>query len=136
MPFTKILIFLLCAGVLSSVIFFIEPPKSWPEASLFQMTAFFIPFLFAVTILLDFFMKYLPHSFILSLGLILLLAFYFVNQLNYLTAILVILIVTFSLRVFPRMKLPRFRLTGGVKIPKLHMQKQEMPKIRRLRRLR
>lgn len=133
--FKKLLFFVSFLAVFILVIIYIEPPKSWTEASLFQMMAFFLPLLLAVTILLDFLMKYLPHSFILSLGLILFLAFYSVNQLNYLTSLLVILIVAFLLRVFPKMKLPRFRLTYGAKIPKLHMQKQEMPKIRRLRRL-
>lgn len=123
-------------ALFTSVIIYIEPPRSWQEASIFQIMAFFLPLLLGLTVLLDFFIRYSPHSFILSLGLILSLAFYAVRELNYLTGALVILVTLFSWRVFPKMKLPRFRLTGGSNIPKLHMQKKESPKLRGLRRLR
>lgn len=132
----KLIALLLFAGLFILVITNTEPPKSWNQASLFQIMAFFLPLLLAFTVLLDIFIRYIPHSFIIGLGLILGLSFYAVNQLNYLTGILVILIILFSWRVFPKMKLPRFRLTGGSKIPKLHMQKKEPPKLRGLRRLR
>jgi hypothetical protein len=132
----KITLFALFTAIFSLVIYYVQPPKSWNEASIFQIMAFFLPLLLAVTAFTDFFIRYLPHSFILSLGLILGLAFYAVSQLNYLTGVLVFLITLFSWRVFPKMKLPRFRLTGRSKIPKLHMQKKEPPKLRGLRRLR
>jgi hypothetical protein len=118
------------------VVFYIEPPQSWEKASLFQIFAFFMPLLLSVTVLIDIRVRYFPHSFILSLGLMLLLAFYSVRQLNYLTGALVVLLVAFFIRIFPRMKLPRFRLTGEPKIPKLHIQKQEPPRRHRLRRIR
>lgn len=133
----KILLLSVFALLFTFVIIYMEPPTSWREASVFQIMAFFLPLLLTVITFTDFFIRYLPHSFILSLGIILGLAFYAVNQLNFLSAILVFLIILFSWRVFPKMKLPRFRLTGRSKIPKLHMQKQELPKKRhRLRRLR
>lgn len=135
-PLIKKLLFF--AGFLALfilVVIFVEPPKSWEQASVFQIIAFFLPLLLAVTVFVDILVHYIPHSFIISLGVILFLAFYAVNQLNYLTAILVISVTAFSVRVFPKMKLPRFRLTRGSKIPKLHMQKQEAHKLRRLRRL-
>jgi hypothetical protein len=136
-PFVKKLLFFFSfLALFVLVILYIEPPKSWPEASIFQMMAFFLPILLAITALVDILMHYLPHSFILALGIILGLAFYAVNQLNILSGLLVLLITLLSYRVFPKMKLPRFRLTSGSKIPKLHMRKQEVPKIRRLRRLR
>lgn len=123
-------------GIFIAIIIYAEPPKSWQEASIFQILAFFLPLLFITTLLIDIFLKYVPHSFIFALGLILGLAFYAVNQLNFLTGILVLLITILSFRLFPKMKLPRFRLTQTQKIPKLHMQKTETPNIRRLRRLR
>lgn len=131
----KVLLLLVFALLFTLVILYMEPPESWREASIFQIMAFFLPLLLAVTTFTDFFIRYLPHSFILSLGLILGLAFYAVNQLSILSGLLVILITLLSWRVFPKMKLPRFRLTGRSKIPKLHMQKQEPPKLRGLRRL-
>lgn len=134
--FGKLLLLAFFSGIFVMVIFYVEAPKSWDEASVLQILGFFVPLLLALMVLLDFFIHYLPHSFILSLGLILGLAFYAVNELNYLTLLLIILITSFSWRVFPKMKLPRFRLTQGTKIPKLHMRKQEQPKLRGLRRLR
>lgn len=131
----KLAFFISSAGIFSFVVVYVEPPKSWTEASLSQIMVFFLPLLIGLTIFADLAIKYLPYSFIAALGTILLLAFYSVNQLNYLTVALVFLSVAFLIRVFPRMKLPRLRLTSGSKIPKLHMQKQEAHKLRRLRRL-
>lgn len=136
MPWAKILSFLLSISFFILVVLYVEPPASWAKASTFQIMAFFIPLLFSATLLIDLLFKYLPHSFILSLGLVLGLAFYAVNQLNYLTFILILLITVFLWRVFPKMRLPRFRLTRETKIPKLHMRKQEQPKLRGIRRLR
>jgi len=131
----KLLFFLVCLALFTLVILYIEPPQSWEEASILQMLAFFLPLLVGITALVDILMHYLPHSFFISLGIILFLAFYAVNQLSILTGSLVVLVTAFSVRVFPKMRMPRFRLTAGSKIPKLHMQKQEAPKLRRLRRL-
>src|SRR3989344_3001042 len=130
----KLFFFALFLALFILVVLYLEPPKSWTEASLFQIMAFFLPLLLGLTIFTDLAVKYLPHSFIIGLGIILVLAFYSVNQLNYLTSALVVLIVAFLLRVFPKMKLPRFRLTVSSKIPKLHIQKQEPPRRHRLRR--
>ena len=133
--FKKLLFFTLFLALFILVVLYVEPPKSWGEASIFQIMAFFMPLLLALTVFIDILLHYLPHSFILALGLILSLSFYAVNQLNILTSLLVLLITLLSYRVFPKMKLPRLRLTRSSKIPKLHMQKQEGHKLRRLRRL-
>ena len=132
----KLLFFALFLGLFILVVLFLEPPQSWNKASIFQIMAFFLPILLAITVLIDILLHYLPHSFIFALGIILGLAFYAVNQLNILSGLLVLLITLLSYRVFPKMRLPRFRLTYTVKIPKLHMQKQQPHKLRRLRRLR
>jgi len=131
----KLIFFAVCLGIFTLVILFVEPPSLWETASIFQIMAFFLPLLLGITGLIDILMHYFPHSFFISLGIILFLAFYAVNQLSILTGSLVVLVTAFSVRVFPKMRMPRFRLTAGSKIPKLHMQKQEAPKLRRLRRL-
>ncbi len=131
----KFLIFLSFLSLFVLVVLYVEPPRSWEMASVLQIVAFFLPLLVGITALVDILMHYLPHSFFISLGIILFLAFYAVNQLSILTGSLVVLVTAFSVRVFPKMRMPRFRLTAGSKIPKLHMQKQEAPKLRRLRRL-
>lgn len=135
----KLAFFIACLAVFCGVIIFVEPPASWGVASVWQIVAFFLPLLLGITAVVDILMHYYPHSFIIALGAILLLAFYAVNQLGLLTGSLIILVIAFSVRMFPKMKLPRFRLTGGSKIPKLHISgasKREEPRIRRLRRLR
>lgn len=135
----KLGLFLAFSGVFILVLIYIEPPKSWPEASIFQIMAFFMPLLLAITALIDIVMHYYPHSFIIALGIILSLAFYGVNQLNWITGSLAFLITAYFVRIFPKTRLPRFRLTSGAQIPKLHMsnpQKSSEPRIRRIRRLR
>ncbi len=132
----KLIFFFVFLALFVLVVLYVEPPQSWESASIFQIMAFFLPLIFAITALIDILLHYPPHSFIFSLGIILTLAFYAVDQLNILTGLLVLLITLLSYRVFPKMKLPRFRLTRGTKIPKLHMRKSETPRIRRLRRLR
>jgi len=136
----KLLFFFLFLSIFTLVVLFLEPPQSWQSASIIQIMAFFLPLIFGLTVLIDILVHYLPHSFIFSLGLILTLAFYAVNQLNILSFLLVLLITLLSYRVFPKMKLPRFRLTSSSKIPKLQMHKStkppETPRIRRLRKLR
>lgn len=136
----KLLAFIAFLGIFILVVLYIEPPKSWPEASIFQIMAFFIPLLLAITVLIDIVMHYYPHSFIIALGIILALAFYGVNQLNWITGSLAVLSTAYFVRIFPKMKLPRFRLTSDSRIPKLQMHKNakpaETPRIRRLRRIR
>ena len=132
----RLVSFCLFLGMFVLVILYVPPPTSWEEASVFQILAFFLPILLGVTALVDILVHYLPHSFIVGLGVILIIAFLGVNQLNFLTGTLVILITAFSFRMFPRMRMPRFRLTSGSKIPKLHIGRIEEPRIRRLRRLR
>lgn len=134
--FRKLFLLIIFVGIFALVVFYIEPPKSWNTASVFQILAFFLPLIIITTLLIDFIVKYPPHSFIVSLGLMMALAFYAVNQLTILSGLLVILITLLLYRVFPKMKLPRFRLTSGSKIPKLHIQKQEPPRRHRLRRIR
>jgi hypothetical protein len=131
----KLLFFIACLGIFTLVVIFLEPPESWEEASVWQIMAFFLPLLLGATAVIDILVHYFPHSFIIALGGILLLAFYAVSQLNLLTGSLVILATALFVRLFPKMRMPRFRLTSGSKIPKLHMQKQEAPQMRRLRRI-
>lgn len=135
----KVILLLVCASLFILVLFYVEAPVSWGSATTFQIVVFFLPLLIGLTAIIDILMHYYPHSFIISLGAIVALAFFGVGQLNILTCSLVILVTALSVRLFPKMKLPRFRLTVGSKIPKLSMSssiKKDEPRIRRLRRLR
>lgn len=132
----KIAVIVFSVVLLILVIMYLEPPATWTTASIFQIMAIFLPLLIIATLSIDFVFNYLPHSFIVALGFTMGLAFYAVNQLNFLTITLVLLTTVFFFRVFPKMKLPRFRLTSGSKIPKLHIHKPEPRRLRRLRRIR
>lgn len=136
----KILVLLACTSLFILVLFYVEAPESWDSATTFQIMAFFLPLLVGITAIIDILVHYYPHSFIIALGSIVALAFFGVGQFNIWTGSLVVLATALSVRLFPRMKLPRFRLTVGSKIPKLSMsntaKKLEEPRIRRLRRLR
>jgi hypothetical protein len=108
-----ILFYLLLWGI---VIYFIEPPRSWPEASSFQILAFFIPLTLALTFICDLFFNYFPHSFMASLGLLMMLVMYAINQLTFISAGIVILLTTLLIKIFPRVRLlPRIKLTPLLK---------------------
>lgn len=115
----RILLFLLSLSILVCVMYFIQPPKSWLEASLFQILAFFIPLLFTLTFLLNLFLRYLPYSFISSLGGVVLIALYSTNLFNLFSVPLTLALTLIAIRIFPKIYLPRFRLTKSTKIPKL-----------------
>jgi hypothetical protein len=98
------------------VVFFIEPPKSWPEATLFQILAFFVPLTLALTFMINLVLKYFPHSFMASLGVLMLLVLYAINQLTPIAGGIVILITILFIKLFPRVRLlPRIKLTPLLK---------------------
>lgn len=111
--------FFISISCLASVIYFVEPPSSWPQASLFQILAFFIPLLFTLTFLLNLFLRYLPYAFISSLGCVVLIALYSTNLFNLFSVPLTLALTLIAIRIFPKIYLPRFRLTRNTKIPKL-----------------
>lgn len=117
--FKRFLAFLISLAGLGSVVYFIEPPNSWPEASIFQILVVFIPLLFTLTFLINLFLKFLPHSFILALGGVILIALYSINLFNLFSVPLTFALTIIAFRIFPKIYLPRFRLTRSTKIPKL-----------------
>lgn len=119
----RILLFLLSLSILSSVIYFITPPKSWPEASVFQILIFFIPLLLTYSTFVNLLVQYLPHSFILGLGLVTLTVLYSINSLNLFSAPLTLALTLIAIKIFPKLKFPRF-FKKTHKIPKLSRLKR------------
>ncbi len=119
MPYKKLLILIINTAIFISILFLIEPPKSWPEASTSQILLFFIPLLLTLSTFFDFFLKYPPHSFIAGLGIMVLVAFAGVNQLSPITTTLIVLTTILFIRLFPKVRLPRLKLTRFQKIPKM-----------------
>ncbi len=116
----KLLPILFYGSIWGMVIYFVEPPASWPSATTTQILSFFIPLLLTVTFLINFILNYLPHSFIAALGILLMLVLYAINQLTAITAGIIILITTLLIKIFPRVRLPRLRLTPLLKILRIH----------------
>lgn len=99
--------------ILAWVVFYIQPPESWPAASIFQILILFVPLLMFFTFTINFFIRNLPKSFSLGLGLMVILVLKALDQINLIT-ILATLTITFLLaRSFKK------GLTRMPKIPKL-----------------
>lgn len=115
MPFLKrFLLALIFGAILAGVINFVEPPKSWGEASNFQILIFFIPLILFFTFLINLFLNHLPRSFALGLGLLMIIVLQALGKFNLITVTLIAL--STSLLVW---FIPKSRLTKNPKIPKL-----------------
>lgn len=110
----RFLLFTISLTFFSYIIYFTEPPKSWDQASNFQILIFFIPLLLLVTFFTNLFLNYLPRSFSIGLGVLVMTVLKGVNQLNSLTFSLTILLIALLFWF-----IPKSRLTRIPKIPKL-----------------
>lgn len=96
--------------------YFIEPPKSWPEATPWQILAFFVPLTLALAFIINLALNYFPHSFMAALGILMLLVLYAINQLTVISGGIVLLVTTLFIKLFPRVRLlPRIKLTPLLK---------------------
>ncbi len=93
------------------IIYYTKPPDSWEKASTFQILILFIPLLFTFSFFANLFINYLPRSFIIGLGAIVILGLQAAGSLNFLTGTLVILLTILLARLFkkhsPQLKSPR-----------------------------
>ncbi|MBI3485603.1 hypothetical protein HY025_01515 [Candidatus Daviesbacteria bacterium] len=114
----RLLPVLISLAVLLYVIYFTEPPSSWVEASTFQILSFFIPLLCFLTFLANIFIGYLPKSFILGLGGMLLIVLKSINALNIFLTAAVVLLTLVSFRFYQSSRLIR-----EPRIPSLRLSK-------------
>lgn len=120
MLFLKRLLPVLVFGfIFGLVVYFVTPPNSWNEASIFQILSFFIPLLFLLTFTVNLFLKYFPYSFIIACGLTILLSLLSIGFLNPLSSILILLVIVLFIKLYPKLRYPRLSLTNKYKIPKL-----------------
>ena len=117
----KLIIILICIIILIVIAIFVEPPRSWQEASDFQLLGVFVPLLLIFMFSVDIFVKYLPRSFIVGLGLMFLFVLQAIGQLTPLIVVGVLAAAILAARLYPKLPPPRFlrRLTLRTKIPKL-----------------
>ena len=117
----KLLIILGCIILLVLTAIFIEPPQAWQSAATWQILIVFVPILLFFTFVVDLFLKYLPRSFIIGLGLMFILVLQAINLLTLAVALEVLAVALLAAKLFPKIPPPRFlrRLTLRTKIPKL-----------------
>ena len=113
--FLLALIFTIFFGL---VIYLVEPPKSWGEASYFQILIFFIPYVVFITYLSNLFLNNLLRSFATGLGFVMIALLLATNQFNYLTLSLVILVTILLFWFIPKSR-KRFNLGKDFKIPRI-----------------
>lgn len=78
----NILFSILSLFIFLYVIFFIEAPSSWQTSTIPQILLFFLPLTAFLAFTINIFLNYLPRSFGISFGLILLLVLKAVDLLN------------------------------------------------------
>lgn len=114
---TKIIPVLIFWGIFAMVILKVPYPETLSQASLFQLSAFFIPLYLALSLTFNIFLKNIFISGSISLGLVFLLILKALQSLNLVTGILII-VATYLLISYFR-KANRKSLTNWRKIPKL-----------------
>lgn len=117
----KISLIIISLAILAWVLYFVEPPKSWPQASYFQILAFFLPLVAFFTFVANLFLNYLPRSFVVGLGLMMVVVLKAIDQLNAVTVSGILIVVAILVTVFKKPTPPQFQpgLTRQSKIPKL-----------------
>lgn len=91
--FKKFLPILVLIGVISVVIWQVEPPKSLSQASFWQIGLFFVPLFLLFTLTINFLFHFYLKSVTISLGLTILLVLKSLDIFNIVTIILTILAI-------------------------------------------
>lgn len=111
-------------GIFIFVIFQVPYPESLTQASLFQILAFFISFFLALVITLNLFLKFIPSSVFISLGIISLLLLKALDALNFVSAALIFITVGLLLSYFKKTKGHLTYVSKISKLTHLHRKKQ------------
>lgn len=129
----RIGVIIVCLALLIYIAVYTQPPKSWEQASTFQILAVFLPILVLGAVVADFFFNYLPRSFLVGLGVMVIAVLQALKQLTPLIALGIILSAVLAARLFPRLKPKEIK-----DIPKLGLSKKakesKLTKFRRLKR--
>lgn len=94
-------------GVFSFIIFKIDYPKSLTQATLFQLTVFFIPLFLALSFTINLFFKFLLFSFSISLGIIILLILKALDSLSIISTLLTTIAIFLLLSYFKQLEKKR-----------------------------
>lgn len=129
---TRFFLFILFSLLFFFLIYFTPAPASWIEASTQTILTFFILLLLVVTTLSDIFLNYLPRSFVIGLGFLMLSVQLTLGSLNYTTSILTILATLLLFFFTPKKLLSRHPrdLTSSPKTPRLSHKSSPMRKLK------
>jgi hypothetical protein len=83
---------------LGLVIYYLDPPKSWLEASIIHWLSFYLPLLLLLTSLLNFYLQFWLKSLILGFGLTILIILFGLSSLNLASGLLTIIAITLIIR--------------------------------------
>lgn len=116
----KILPGLFLLVIFGLVIFYLEPPKSWNEASFLQWILFYLPIFLFFSYLFQFYFKYYLKSFTLGLGITVLIILYGLDLFSLLTIFVTVGFTLFLLKV--------------IKTPDQYEKVVKSPRVLRLKR--
>lgn len=107
------------AGIFALVLWQTQPPKNLTSATIFQILLFFIPLFLLLIFLLNIYFQFLVRSFVISLGIVLLLIFKSLETLNFVSGILTVAAIIFLVVSFKKPQ--KFQ---QLKIQSLKLRKQ------------
>lgn len=115
----EVIIILGAVTGLAYIFIYIPYPRSWLEAPTILVLLIFSLLLIVYTLLADLFLKYLPRSFIVGLGLLVLTMLQALRQLNPITGLGVFILTIIFAKLFPKLNI---RLHRFHKIPSLRLK--------------
>ncbi len=98
---TRLLFVVLFAGILSCIIFFTPPPKTWETASITQILSLFIPLLLLFTGIINLLLNHIMRSFAFGLGLMFITTLQSLDKLNIVTIFFVVILTILLYRFLP-----------------------------------
>lgn len=108
-------------GVLFGVIVYsTQPPQTLTSGTFIQILLFFVPLFLFLMFLLNIFLQFLIRSFVISLGIILLLIFKSLDMLNLVTIVLTILATIFITISFKKTRAEKAAKIQSLKLKKQH----------------
>lgn len=118
--FKKLIPIIFFAGVFALVLWQTQPPKSLTSATISQILLFFISLFLFLIFLLNIYFQFLIRSFVISLGVVLLLIFKSLDMLNFVSVILIIAATAFLVVSFKKPKQFQQAKIQSLKLRKQH----------------
>lgn len=141
MPIFKKILPILIFGITLAIVFWkIEPPKSFTQASPFQITVFFIPLLFFIICLVNLYFKFLLKSSVVGIGLLSIILLQAFGILNWIVLIAILFFIFVLVKVIKKPEAKRKKArkldTTPAPLPSILKPLEKLPDLPKLKRLR